>query len=179
YQETGDLISVPIDLSDTTDTVLNFFHWRESEQGWDYSYVYISIDGINWDLLYYTDANILPWEKVSLDISKYAGNSSVQLRFFFDTTDSVNNYFRGWLVDDIEILGTGSYDHELSVSLEVPTDPEIDQTYIIDATVINTGENDIGVVNTRIFWNLQFYSQFMIIIHECTVYISRSSLGNL
>ncbi len=31
--------------------------------------------------------------------------------------------------------------HDLSASLEVPTNPEIDQTYIINATVTNTGSN--------------------------------------
>jgi len=35
-----------------------------------------------------------------------------------------------------------SFDHEISVSLEVPTNPEIGNTYTINATVINNGEND-------------------------------------
>ncbi|MBA7513085.1 hypothetical protein ES705_05095 [subsurface metagenome] len=126
FQETGDLISVPIDLSSVKETKLEFYHWRESESGWDYSYVFISIDGINWDLLYTTDIGILPWEKVSLDISTYAGNSAVQLRFFFDTTDAVGNDFRGWLVDDIEILGTANLDPPddfiLSSNAETPDD---------------------------------------------------------
>ena len=34
------------------------------------------------------------------------------------------------------------YDHDLSVSLEVPTSPEIESTYTINATVTNNGNND-------------------------------------
>jgi len=107
-QEYGELVSYPIDLSSYGDTILEFYHWREGEGGsYDVSYVYISIDGINWDLLYQSSsAYIAPWEQVSLDISGYAGNPSVQLRFYFDTLDGIGNDYRGWLVDDIEILGT-------------------------------------------------------------------------
>ena len=31
FQEMGDLISVPIDLSSITEATLDFYHWRESE----------------------------------------------------------------------------------------------------------------------------------------------------
>jgi len=110
--EMGNLTSIPIDFSNTTDTILEFYHWKETEGDADYdlSYVHISIDGSNWDLLYDTVADVLPWENVSIDISKYAGNSSVQLRFLFDTIDGLYNDYRGWLVDDIEIWGKVSYD---------------------------------------------------------------------
>ncbi len=109
-QEYGELVSYPIDLSSYEDASLEFYHWRAGEGGsFDVSYVYISIDGINWDLLYQSSsAYIAPWEQVSLDISGYVGNPSVQLRFNFDTLDEFNNDFRGWLVDDIEILGIPS-----------------------------------------------------------------------
>jgi len=105
FTEMGNLTSVPIDLSSTTDTILEFYHWKETENGspYDASRVYISTDNINWDMLYEHFMNITPWEKVSLDISKYDGNSSVQLRFFFDTGDYEYNDYRGWLIDDIRI----------------------------------------------------------------------------
>jgi hypothetical protein len=35
-----------------------------------------------------------------------------------------------------------TFDHELKVSLEVPTNPKINQTYVINATVTNNGKND-------------------------------------
>jgi len=122
---------------------LEFYHWRAGEGGsYDVSYVYISIDSINWDLLYQSSsAYIAPWEQVSLDISGYVGNPNVQLKFFFDTLDSVANYYRGWLVDDIQVL-TYDLSHDLSVSLDTPVNPQIGNSYIIDATVTNDGLND-------------------------------------
>ena len=90
YQETGELTTIPIDLTGTPSAKLEFYQWREGEGGsYDVSYVYISTDGVNWDLLYQnSESYIAPWEKVSLDISAYTGNSSVQIRFYFDTLDN-------------------------------------------------------------------------------------------
>ncbi|MFX1311478.1 MAG: Ser-Thr-rich GPI-anchored membrane family protein [Promethearchaeota archaeon] len=144
YQEMGDITTIPIDLSASDAATLEFYHWREGEGGgYDVSYVYISTDGVNWDLLYQSSSSyIAPWQHVSLDISAYTGHSSVQIMFFFDTLDEVYNDYRGWLVDDIEILATGiSNPHDLRVDLEVPDDPELYNPYTINATVTNIGEN--------------------------------------
>jgi hypothetical protein len=102
-QEYGEMISVPFSLVGYTIVSLEFYHWRETEgSGYDISYVDISTDGTNWDNIY-TDDNdyIAPWEYLHLVISEYAGNTSVQLRFRFDTIDGIMNDYRGWLVDDI------------------------------------------------------------------------------
>jgi len=108
FQENGTLISIPFSLVGLDAATLKFYHWREGEGGgyYDISFVYISIDGSNWDLLYENITNYIPpWEHVSLDISGYGGNSSVQLKFYFDTLDEVANAYRGWLVDDIHVIG--------------------------------------------------------------------------
>ncbi len=144
YHETGDLISTPFSLDGVglCKAGLEFFHWREGEGGgWDESFVYISVDGINWENLYTTDRNIAPWEKVSLDLSSYAGNSYVQLKFNFDTYDEEYNDYRGWLVDDVQISAY-FLTHDLRVTMEIPDSPEIYNTYIINATVTNSGQND-------------------------------------
>ncbi|MFX1418820.1 MAG: CARDB domain-containing protein [Promethearchaeota archaeon] len=144
-REIGDLISTPFNLTDSKAAFLEFYHWREGEgYGWDISYVYISIDGINWDLIYETDEYyVSPWEKVSLDISAYKGNDSVQLLFKFDTIDSVYNDYRGWLVDDIAVMGTGvEIPHNLRVSLDIPEKVEISNTYTVNATITNIGTSD-------------------------------------
>jgi C1A family cysteine protease len=149
FQEVGDLISTTINLTDVDIAFLEFYHWREGEGGsYDVSSVYISIDGLNWDLIYETDEiYIPPWEKVFVDISSYVGNPSVQLWFNFDTFDSVYNDYRGWLVDDVAVLGTGvNIPHNLRVSLEVPESPELFNTYSVNATVTNIGtssESDV------------------------------------
>ncbi|MFX1312552.1 MAG: DUF4350 domain-containing protein, partial [Promethearchaeota archaeon] len=98
--------------------------------------------GVNWDLLYQSDSSfIAPWQHVSLDISAYTGHSSVQIMFYFDTYDELYNDYRGWLVDDIQVLSC-PIEHELGVSLEVPANPELGEVYIVNATVFNDGLND-------------------------------------
>ncbi len=43
---------------------------------------------------------------MNLDISSYCGNSSVRIRFYFDTVDHQYNNYRGWLIDDVRIYYT-------------------------------------------------------------------------
>ncbi|MFX1479012.1 MAG: CARDB domain-containing protein [Promethearchaeota archaeon] len=143
FREMGNITTIPLDLTASDSAKLEFYHWRESESGYDTSYVKISTDGINWDTIYSTSDTFYTWEKTSLDISSYVGNPSVEIMFHFDTLDSVANNYRGWLVDDIEILGSIASlpPHDLRVTLEVPDDPELYNTYTINATVINIGQN--------------------------------------
>ncbi|MFX1497938.1 MAG: CARDB domain-containing protein [Promethearchaeota archaeon] len=149
FRERGNMTSIPIDLTNVDIAFLEFYHWREGEGGsWDISSVYISINGINWDLIYQSsDYYIAPWEKVSIDISAYAGNPSVQIMFDFDTLDSIANNYRGWLIDDVSVKGTGvQIPHDLRVSLEVPENLELFKTYTVNATVTNigtSGESDV------------------------------------
>jgi len=145
FRERGNLTSTSINLMTIGVAFLEFYHWREGEGGsYDISYVYISIDGIFWDLIYQTDETYIPpWEKVTIDISAYTGNPSVQIMFQFDTIDDIFNDYRGWLIDDVAIMGTGVViPHDLRVSLEVPEFPTISNTYSINATIINTGTSD-------------------------------------
>ncbi|MFX1497936.1 MAG: DUF2341 domain-containing protein [Promethearchaeota archaeon] len=151
-REYGDLISVPFNLFGVGKAFLEFFHWREGEGGsYDVSYVYISPDGSTWDLLYSSSENfIAPWEKISLDISKYVGNATLQLRFFFDTLDSLYNAYRGWLVDDIQVK-TYDLSHDLNVDLEIPSGGDIFETYKINATVMNIGIYDESNVDLFLY----------------------------
>src|SRR3989304_3538717 len=46
------------------------------------------------------------WRITSLDLSVYAG-STVNIRFYFDTGDTLFNTFPGWFVDDVMVLDQG------------------------------------------------------------------------
>ncbi|MFW9872922.1 MAG: CARDB domain-containing protein [Candidatus Thorarchaeota archaeon] len=156
YRETGDLISTPINLVSTDFASLEFYHWREGEgSGYDESLIYISTNGVDWDLIYGNyESYIAPWEKVSVDISAYVGNPSVQLRFTFDTYDDIMNDYRGWLIDDVGIMGTGVViPHNLRVMLEVPENPELSKSYDINATVTNIGSSDETSINLFLYEN--------------------------
>ncbi|MFX1393724.1 MAG: S8 family serine peptidase [Promethearchaeota archaeon] len=110
FREFGNITSIPIDLSGATQAYLEFYHWKEVEEFdiYDFSYVYISIDGSIWHEIYHNNINLEPWDLESIDISAYCGISSVQIMFHFDTIDSAENDYRGWLVDDIQIVSTPS-----------------------------------------------------------------------
>jgi len=105
FTERGNLTSIAIDLSSVNNAFLSFDHWRECEDetGFDVSYVFISNDSKNWNALYSIAApyNVTPWKEEKFNISSYSGNSSVYIRFYFDTGDNEKNNFRGWLVDDV------------------------------------------------------------------------------
>ncbi|MFX1315719.1 MAG: hypothetical protein ACFE9T_07635 [Promethearchaeota archaeon] len=104
---TGSLISIPFDLSRAINASLEFYHWKEVEElgFYDMSSVVISNDSINWNQIYWNNTNVLPWERLSFDISAYCGNSSVQIRFYFDSIDDEENNYRGWFIDDVFIQG--------------------------------------------------------------------------
>ena len=118
-REIGNLTTNPFSLVNYESAHLEFYHWREGEVDWDYSYIDISTDGTHWNQIYSTDSSISPWERIFIDISNYVGNTSIQIRFQFDTTDSVNNNYRGWYIDDIEVWGS-----PLNTAPYDPTNPE-------------------------------------------------------
>jgi C1A family cysteine protease len=164
----GNLTSIPIDLYGCIDATLEFYHWREGEGGsYDVSFIYISADGANWDLLYQSDAStISPWEKITINISAYVGKT-IQLRFYFDTYDSQFNSFRGWLIDDVLIYSLGPLDHDLTVSLSVSYFPKIGIPYEINSTVSNNGLNNES--NIDLFLYLDGLTIFSTTILNLTV----------
>jgi len=154
-QEAGQFTSIPFNLTYKSTAFLEFYHWREAEGVIDYdvSKVYISTDGMIWDELYVnTLSHVSAWEKVSIDLSPFIGNASVQIRFNFDTGDHINNTYRGWLVDDVAVLGFTNH-HDLSVSLDIPENPEIGNSYMINSTVTNIGATDENNIDLLLYLN--------------------------
>jgi PGF-pre-PGF domain-containing protein len=101
----GALISQKIKLSNESGN-LTFWHWLETEDWgppYDAAHVQIS-NGSEWQDLKVFYLSNRKWEKVSIDISSYSGET-VQVRFYFDTVDGLFNNYRGWYVDDVEIDG--------------------------------------------------------------------------
>lgn len=124
----GDLVDTTLerefDLSDTDDAMLEFWMWRDIETDWDYGYVSASADGgATWALLegeYTTRSNPLgnnfgagitgkgDWARERMDLSAYAGEESVIVRFEYITDEGVN--LDGWVIDDIAIPQIGYFD---------------------------------------------------------------------
>jgi len=83
-----------------------------TERGWDYCMVDVSTNGGgSWSPLrgvYGTapTGDSDGWRITTLDLSAYAG-STVNIRFYFDTGDTLYNTFPGWFVDDVMVFDQG------------------------------------------------------------------------
>ncbi len=129
------------DLSAVDEATLNFWTWYDIEDNWDYGYVMASTDGgTTWTPLQtsaMTDTNPngnsfgwaltgcsgdpesteagdtcnAKWIEQSADLTPYAGQEDVLIRFQYITDDAVN--YPGFFVDDISIPEIDySYDAE-------------------------------------------------------------------
>ncbi len=104
YLETKDWIQL------YDNPVLYYWQFRETEEypGYDLTYVQISTDNSTWitlDNSYNND----PGSVKSIDLSSYA-NQKVLIRFYFDTVDSLYNYYEGWFIDDVNITDKANVD---------------------------------------------------------------------
>lgn len=125
----GALISPAIDLTSTSNAILEFDTWWEIEgvdvDAYDLMHVEISTDGgvnfmpIGSGLLNpLNDVDGEEWKSYSsgglgmpgiwihqlFDLTPFVGNN-VHLRFRFDSGDELYNGFRGWFIDDVSVTG--------------------------------------------------------------------------
>ncbi len=99
---------VEVDLSAATAATWSFDHKWETESysggAYDIMRVQISADNSAWTTLQQwdsRDANQLTWGPASYDISAWAGDSTVYLRYFFDSLDGSYNAYDGWAIDNV------------------------------------------------------------------------------
>jgi len=107
----GTLISEQLDLTVFSGEIkLGFWSWAITEADpYDCKNVSISPDGgITWNLLGYIQNNSV-WQYFSFDITEFGYSSNVMIRFYFDTVDGSLNFYRGWMIDDIEIKEKPGY----------------------------------------------------------------------
>jgi hypothetical protein len=104
----GSLVSPPIDLTEFSRANLSFWYWYETEDEgsmYDQRSLLVSVDGAlpePLEQLFGDDMNT--WQQHSTDISGYVGHS-VQIIFSFDTIDAIANDYEGWYVDDLIVTG--------------------------------------------------------------------------
>ncbi|MFX1253244.1 MAG: S8 family serine peptidase [Promethearchaeota archaeon] len=122
---------------------MTFWSWYETEESghtWDTKDVYLVTLNGSWIPLGYVSGDMDVWVPFTFDISAYQGQI-VRFAFMFDTFDSIANYFRGWYVDDVVIIGTAEkfLFHDVGAGLEVPDYVLPDIPTTIYATVSNLG----------------------------------------
>lgn len=105
----GSLTSKPLDLSNLGSALLKFNYYYHTEgpgTTWDQRTIHIGVNGSFNKVAQLWGDDMLSWNTYSLDLSNYAGKSNVQIRFYFDTIDSILNNYEGWYIDDVSVLGS-------------------------------------------------------------------------
>jgi len=95
------IYTVPFSLAGVTGAQLRFWHRYDLEHGYDFGEVYASTDGLNWDWLAGFTGTDLTWREVTLDLSAYAGEPSVQICFFLSADFMITA--DGWYIDDVTV----------------------------------------------------------------------------
>lgn len=101
----GSITSMPIDLTNTSDTWLTFAHFLQTENlsPYDTARVQVSNDnGATWTDKYVTALSTGSMVTRHVDLNAYDGQT-ILIRFSFDTGDSSLNDFEGWVVDDVAV----------------------------------------------------------------------------
>ena len=116
----GQLISPPFSLAGANSAIVRFYSWWEIESmdadGYDVMTVEYSTDGgSTWSVAASSTQSTIPpantiratrtmvssshlgWKEYLVDLSPAVGQPNVQIRFNFNTNDTLYNGFRGWL----------------------------------------------------------------------------------
>ncbi|MBW8048910.1 MAG: PKD domain-containing protein [Cytophagales bacterium] len=117
--EGADLTSTVIDLSLFTVVRLSFNYFLETENAdfFDIATVSVSTDSItftpvadNQPSINNLDETPGGWQSIDIDISAFAGNPTVYVRFSFNSGDGAWNFFEGWYVDDVLVYEPAAAD---------------------------------------------------------------------
>ncbi len=114
----GEIVTVPFNMANAKRAYLGFYHYLDNYGiTGDYGYVYIRNGTGGWSLLASYPNYVIPWQRVTYNISAYCGSgyTAVQLRFLF-VANGDRDWARGWIIDDVKV-----YTNEVqSYSLTTP-----------------------------------------------------------
>jgi len=79
---------------------LRFWTWYDLESGYDYGYVEVSTDGVNWTEVASYSGSSGGWVEEVLPITQVVSGDEVRIRFRFVSDVSVT--YEGWYIDDIQ-----------------------------------------------------------------------------
>ena len=95
-----------VDLSTATMPVLTFQTRYGLEANGDYGRVEVSIGG-DWTIVAYVTGSQSAWKRISADLTQWAGNADVRVRFRLLTNGNAT-VSNGWHIDDISVAETPS-----------------------------------------------------------------------
>ncbi|MBL4657382.1 MAG: PKD domain-containing protein, partial [Flavobacteriales bacterium] len=123
FIEGAQMTSTAIDLSTYTNVKLSFNYFLETENanGYDIAQVQMSTNGITFSEVANNqlsignlDDGLGTWRYLELDVSSYAGNSTVYIRIAFNTVDAGANNYEGFYIDDIRLFDPNLIDFNMS-----------------------------------------------------------------
>ena len=98
-------LELRINLGAAIMPVLEFWHRYSFQKNADFGYVEVSIDGgANWNRVYFVTGGVSSWVNEKVDLTEYAGQANVRVRFRVVTDGS--GTADGWEIDDVIIAET-------------------------------------------------------------------------
>lgn len=99
------LVSPPIALTGAEAYALQFAHWYNFENNWDFGYVEVLDESGQWQVLTRITGLGESWQLPAFDLTPWAGQT-IQIRFRMTSDGSVTR--PGWYIDDVRVVGAGS-----------------------------------------------------------------------
>ena len=143
----------PLDLSEYPSYTLEFWTKHYIEDGWDFGYVEVSTDSVNWTKIDSLTGDSVNWYPVSLDLSAFAGDSTVWIRFRLESDTYVNE--AGWFVDDVAVIANLSDNSPPLISHTRPPYPPEGQTSAVgDITITATILDYSPIAADTLYYNV-------------------------
>ncbi|MCK4367326.1 MAG: Ig-like domain-containing protein, partial [Thermoplasmata archaeon] len=131
FRNYGSLTSPPIDLTDSVAAELTFHYWYETENSMeqDQRWLMVRTGNSPWpepgqpgtiQLDLRQNRSWLDW---TTNLSTFGGKI-IQVRFFFDTVNNVDNDYQGWYVDDFFVNQTIAKNTSPTISIQSPSGGE-------------------------------------------------------
>ena len=99
-------LSQPVEVSDATYVILEFWHRYDFEEGYDYGMIQVSNDGNEWFTVLGFTGTQNTWQKESIELTDFVESDSLYIRFLIETDNWVGA--DGWYIDDISIFSDAS-----------------------------------------------------------------------
>ncbi len=137
-----------LDLSESTTASLVFWHRYDTESGYDFCLVEVSVNGgESWTQVASYSGLQNYWTEVTVDLDPYVGTDDFKVRFILDSDGWVQK--DGWYVDDVHVFAdqpTGVDDGTVPVRIAVGNYPNpFNPTTSVGYAVPRTGAVDLSI----------------------------------
>ncbi len=100
----GNLTSTNINVQNATTAALTFWSWYETDTTTDQRKVIVRSSTAEWNTTLSGDS-MGEWTRYVVNISQFAGSFlPINITFYFDTIDDLDNGYLGWYIDDVEVI---------------------------------------------------------------------------